>query len=176
MSQKFISPPREYDVIGIDEGQFFPDIVTWCEEMANRCSRRWKLNCKKYFQGKDCACCCPGWNFPEASFPRNVGVGASGGGGHQVAGCLHDLLPGGEIKVENLIFNLSPISHLRRRRSARESQRRLVWRWSVGRTSTWRSAGGATSRQTRWAGWLFDEIKIFLFISCLLSRWQRHQE
>ena len=78
MFHKFISPPREYDVIGIDEGQFFPDIVTWCEEMANRCSWRLKLNYKKYFQGKDCACCCPGWNFPEASFPRNVGVGASG--------------------------------------------------------------------------------------------------
>ena len=29
--------PREFDVIGIDEGQFFPDIVNWCEEMANRC-------------------------------------------------------------------------------------------------------------------------------------------
>ena len=27
---------REYDVIGIDEGQFFPDVVIWCEEMANR--------------------------------------------------------------------------------------------------------------------------------------------
>jgi len=26
----------EYDVIGIDEGQFFPDIVPWCEDMANR--------------------------------------------------------------------------------------------------------------------------------------------
>jgi thymidine kinase len=25
-----------YDVIGIDEGQFFPDIVPFCEEMANR--------------------------------------------------------------------------------------------------------------------------------------------
>ena len=28
--------PREYDVIGIDEGQFFPDLVAWCEQMANR--------------------------------------------------------------------------------------------------------------------------------------------
>jgi len=26
---------KEYDVIGIDEGQFFPDIVTFCEEMSN---------------------------------------------------------------------------------------------------------------------------------------------
>jgi len=26
---------REYDVIGIDEGQFFPDLVAWCEQMAN---------------------------------------------------------------------------------------------------------------------------------------------
>ncbi len=26
----------EYDVIGIDEGQFFPDVVPFCEEMANR--------------------------------------------------------------------------------------------------------------------------------------------
>ena len=25
-----------YDVIGIDEGQFFPDTVAWAEEMANR--------------------------------------------------------------------------------------------------------------------------------------------
>jgi len=25
-----------YDVIGIDEGQFFSDVVTWCEEMANK--------------------------------------------------------------------------------------------------------------------------------------------
>ena len=27
---------KDYDVIGIDEGQFFPDVVDWCEEMANR--------------------------------------------------------------------------------------------------------------------------------------------
>jgi len=27
---------RDFDVIGIDEGQFFPDVVSWCEEMANR--------------------------------------------------------------------------------------------------------------------------------------------
>ena len=26
----------DYEVIGIDEGQFFPDIVAWCEVMANR--------------------------------------------------------------------------------------------------------------------------------------------
>lgn len=26
----------DYDVIGIDEGQFFPDIVDFCEDMANR--------------------------------------------------------------------------------------------------------------------------------------------
>ena len=27
---------NDYDVIGIDEGKFFPDVVDWCEEMANR--------------------------------------------------------------------------------------------------------------------------------------------
>ena len=26
---------EDYDVIGIDEGQFFPDVVTWAETMAN---------------------------------------------------------------------------------------------------------------------------------------------
>ena len=26
---------EDYDVIGIDEGQFFPDVVTWAEKMAN---------------------------------------------------------------------------------------------------------------------------------------------
>jgi thymidine kinase len=26
----------QFDVIGIDEGQFFPDVASWCEEMANR--------------------------------------------------------------------------------------------------------------------------------------------
>ena len=26
----------EFDVIGIDEGQFFPDVVPWCEAMANK--------------------------------------------------------------------------------------------------------------------------------------------
>jgi len=26
----------DYDVIGIDEGQFFSDVVTWCETMANK--------------------------------------------------------------------------------------------------------------------------------------------
>ncbi|XP_059088925.1 thymidine kinase, cytosolic-like [Tigriopus californicus] len=26
---------RKYDVIGIDEGQFFPDVVAFCEDMAN---------------------------------------------------------------------------------------------------------------------------------------------
>lgn len=26
---------EDYDVIGIDEGQFFPDVVLWAEEMAN---------------------------------------------------------------------------------------------------------------------------------------------
>ena len=26
---------KEYDAIAIDEGQFFPDIVEMCEEMAN---------------------------------------------------------------------------------------------------------------------------------------------
>ena len=26
---------RKFSVIGIDEGQFFPDIVDFCEEMAN---------------------------------------------------------------------------------------------------------------------------------------------
>ena len=25
----------EYDVIGVDEGQFFPDIVEFCEKAAN---------------------------------------------------------------------------------------------------------------------------------------------
>ena len=29
------SKADEFDVIGIDEGQFFHDIVTWCEAMAN---------------------------------------------------------------------------------------------------------------------------------------------
>lgn len=27
---------KDFDVIGIDEGQFFPDVVEWCEEMANK--------------------------------------------------------------------------------------------------------------------------------------------
>jgi thymidine kinase len=27
---------EQFDVIGIDEGQFFPDVASWCEEMANR--------------------------------------------------------------------------------------------------------------------------------------------
>jgi thymidine kinase len=27
--------PESYDCIGIDEGQFFPDLVSFCEEMAN---------------------------------------------------------------------------------------------------------------------------------------------
>jgi len=27
---------NDYDVVGIDEGQFFPDTVAWAEEMANR--------------------------------------------------------------------------------------------------------------------------------------------
>ena len=26
---------EDYDVVGIDEGQFFPDVVPWAEEMAN---------------------------------------------------------------------------------------------------------------------------------------------
>ena len=27
---------EEFDVIGIDEGQFFADIVGWCESMTNK--------------------------------------------------------------------------------------------------------------------------------------------
>ena len=27
---------KDYDVVGIDEGQFFPDIVKFCDEAANK--------------------------------------------------------------------------------------------------------------------------------------------
>ena len=30
---------NHYDVIGIDEGQFFPDVVYWCEEMVTALDR-----------------------------------------------------------------------------------------------------------------------------------------
>ena len=26
---------KDYDVVGIDEGQFFPDVVEFCDEAAN---------------------------------------------------------------------------------------------------------------------------------------------
>lgn len=31
-----VGEASEYDVIGVDEGQFFPDVVTFCEQMADR--------------------------------------------------------------------------------------------------------------------------------------------
>lgn len=31
-----LSKLKDFDVIGIDEGQFFPDVVEFCEEAANQ--------------------------------------------------------------------------------------------------------------------------------------------
>ena len=74
MFHKFISPPREYDVIGIDEGQFFPDIVTWCEEMANRCSWRWKPNFKNVFRGKIVLVAALDGTFQRLPFPEMLAL------------------------------------------------------------------------------------------------------
>jgi thymidine kinase len=47
---------REYDVVGIDEGQFFPDLVEFCEAAANAGKHVIVSALDSTFERKVCAC------------------------------------------------------------------------------------------------------------------------
>lgn len=36
LDEKIVAIANDYDVVGVDEGQFFPDVVDFCELMANK--------------------------------------------------------------------------------------------------------------------------------------------
>ncbi len=50
------SQAHKFNVIGIDEGQFFPDIVDFCEEMANAGKTVIVAALDGTFQRKVCVC------------------------------------------------------------------------------------------------------------------------
>ena len=154
----YTTTPREYDVIGIDEGQFFPDVVTWCEEMANRSNiqlfriswHRWTFP-----RGKIVLVAGLDGTFQRVPFPEMLALVPLAEAVTKLqAVCMVCFQV--EWYLNCRARGLLP--HLRKLRSARESPRRLGWRWLAEETSTWRSAGAAILRQTRCSSEILNQV------------------
>ena len=119
-------------MIGIDEGQFFPDIVNWCEEMANRYSFWSKYQVKLIredeklclFRGKIVLVAALDGTFQRLPFPEMLALVPLAEAVTKLqAVCMVCF----QVKIQILSFDVK-FERFRRQLSARGLRRRPAWR------------------------------------------------